>query len=424
MWEYPAEGKTYDELTKEISPEVLQFSTYGNNVQGTQNMLVKVPNSPIGASGSIILQQNLYSIYEAYSTKISGNQYGSVKIFTQENHGFEDGSLVFIRNSSPLINGAWYITIPEGATGNSFVIPAILESSAGIGITGSNTILYIVSSYYPNQTVTGGGDITVSVNGREIGATSAGESLQSTVNSIVEVINSTYTQPDYIASCTGPDSDLATLNITANTESGNIGNGDTLSAVVTGALEVFSISSTLSGGATGYSEYISWNENYGSFPDENLRYWGYLNLNWDSLPVSTWDQAYAHGWYDFQYDNGWLGGFEIHSVKVGDNIKVSTGNETFPFPIGVTFSATGGVTGGYITLEGAAAELNESSEPHISNFYYRVVPPESDGALTTAGPVSTSFTFVGATSGPFAVPPTIPGAAPELVVSFTYVLGP
>jgi hypothetical protein len=196
--------------------------------------------------------------------------------------------------------------------------------------------------------------------------------------------------------------------------------------VVTGALELISVDPFLSGGSSSYSEYISWNENYGGFPDENLRYWGYLNLNWESLPTSTWDQAYAHGWYDFEYDNGWLGGFEIHTIKVGDNIKVSTGNETYPFPVGVTFSATGGVTGptGYITLSGATSELNESTEPHISNFHYQVIPYGYGDLLTTNGPIETSFTFIGATSGPFTVPPTIPGSAPELVVSFTYATGP
>ena len=429
IWEYPAEGKTYDQLLKQLPPEIIEFSTYGNNVQGTQNMLVKVSDLPIGASGSILLQQNLYGISQAFSTRISGNQFNFVTIYTPENHGFEDGSLVFIRNSSPLINGAWNITIPSGATGNSFVIPVPLELSAGIGVigaTGPNPVLYIVPSYYPDQTVTGGGEISISVNGREIGATSAGESLQSTVNSIVEVVNAVYTQPDYIAGCTAPNSSPAVINIQANTDSGNIGNGDILTAVVTGALEIVSIDPTLSGGATEFSEYISWNQNYGSFPDENLRYWGYLTLNWDSIPTSTWDQAYAHGWYDFEYDNGWLGGFEIHSAKVGDNIKVSTGNETYPFPVGVTFSATGGVTGptGYITLGGAAAELNGSTEPHISNFYYQVSPFGYDEFLTTSGPVDTSFSFVGATAGGLAVPPTVPGAAPPLIVSFTYATGP
>ena len=434
IWEYPAEGKTYDELIKQIPPEILEFSTYGNNVQGTQDMLVKTSNLPVGASGNIVLDQNLYGIAQAYSTKISGNQYNYVTIFTDQDHGFADGSLVFIRNSSPQINGAWHITIPEGATGNSFEIPVFLtnigslEFVGGIGSTGGipTTILYIVPTYYPNQTVTGGGSIDIRVNGRSIGATSAGESLQSTVNSIVEVVNAVYTQPDYIAGVTGPDSIPSVINILANTVSGNIGNGDLLTAVVTGSLEIVSIDSALSGGDSESNGYISWNQNYGSFPDENLRYWGYLTLDWDALPTSTWDEAYAHGWYDFEYDNGWLGGFEIHSSKVGDNIKVSTGNETYPFPVGVTFSATGGITGptGYITLSGAADELNSSTEPHISNFHYQVIPYGSGDLLTTTGPLDPSFVTAGATSGPFPSPPTVPGAAPQLIVSFTYATGP
>jgi len=263
------------------------------------------------------------------------------------------------------------------------------------------------------------------VNGRSVGATSAGASLQSTVNSIVQVVNSVYTQPDYLAGCTGPNSIPATLNILANTDSGNIGNGDVLTAVVTGSLQVVSASPSLSGGATSGSQYISWNENYGSFPDENLRYWGYTNLNWDSIPTSTWEEAYAHGWYDFEYENGWLGGFEIHSIKVGDNIKVSTGNETYPFPVGVTFSATGSVSpSGYLTLGSAVSELNSSTEPHISNFHYQVYPYGAGDLSAGTGPIETTFTFFGATAGGYPSPPTVPGAPQPLIVSFTYATGP
>lgn len=429
IWEYPAEGKTYTELTKEIPEEILQFSIYGNSTYGTQDMLVSVPIDPIGASGSVTLNQNLYSITDAYSPEVVGTaQYGNIQIFTLVPHGFEDGSLVFIRNSSPQINGAWQITIPPGSTGNSFEIPVVLSSPLGPGTTFSPgfTRILIVPSYYPNQTVTGGGNIDIKINGKSIGATSAGESLQSTVNSIVEVVNLVYTQPDYIAGCESPNSLPATINILANTISGNIGNGDTLSVTVTGSLEVVSLTPTLSGGGTLGSQYIQWNENYGSFPDENLRYWGTKNLNWNSIPTSTWDEAYAHGWYDFEYDNEWIGGFEIYSSKVGDNIKVSTGSETFPFPVGVTFSATGGITGpsGYITLGSVASELNDSNEPHISNFYYRVIPSNYVDSLTTIGPVEAEFKFVGATAGGLSIPPTIPGAPPPLVVSFTYATGP
>ena len=437
IWEYPAEGKTYSELITNLPPEILQLSTYGNNVQGTADMLVKVPISPQGASGNIVLQQNFYAITKAYSLLIpslpggpTGSQYGFTQIVTDQTHGFAEGSLVFITGSTPQINGAWNVTIPPGSTGNSFQIPVVLETGDGIivGSTGyipGATATYVSPTYWTPQEVTGGGEINILVNGRSVGATSAGASLQSTVNSIVQVVNSVYTQPDYLAGCTGPNSIPATLNILANTDSGNIGNGDVLTAVVTGSLQVVSSSPSLSGGATSGSQYISWNENYGSFPDENLRYWGYTNLNWDSIPTSTWEEAYAHGWYDFEYENGWLGGFEIHSIKVGDNIKVSTGNETYPFPVGVTFSATGSVSpSGYLTLGSAVSELNSSTEPHISNFHYQVYPYGAGDLSAGTGPIETTFTFFGATAGGYPSPPTVPGAPQPLIVSFTYATGP
>ena len=266
IWEYPAEGKTYSELTQNLPPEILQFSTYGNNVQGTADMMVKVPINPQGASGNIVLQQNFYSILQAYSVWIpslpgspTSNQYGFVQLVTDQPHGFIEGSLVFISGSTPEINGAWNVEIPPGATGNSFQIPVVLGPGDGIvsGSTGyipGATATYVDTSYWTSQTVTGGGDINILVNGRSIGATSAGASLQSTVNSIVEVVNSVYTQPDYFAGCTGPNSIPATLNILANTDSGNVGNGDVLTAVVTGSLEVISSSPSLSGGATSGSQ--------------------------------------------------------------------------------------------------------------------------------------------------------------------------
>ena len=54
-------------------------------MQGTETMLVKVPISPQGASGNIVLQQNFYVIEKAYSLLIpsipgspTSSQYGFV----------------------------------------------------------------------------------------------------------------------------------------------------------------------------------------------------------------------------------------------------------------------------------------------------------------------------------------------------------
>ena len=432
IWEYPAEGKTFDEVSRQIPKEILDFAVYGNNSLEGQTLQVRADIPAIGASGNITLSQKIIDITKAYSLYISGSQYGNLIIFTQEEHGFIQGSQVYLSGMMPEINSSWEITIPPGSTGYSFEIPYVLGLTAGVGATSGSgsiagaTAYYVIPSYYPDQTVTGGGSISVSVNGRVVGATTSGSNLQATVNSIVQEINSFTTQPDYFAQSYIPNSVPAIVNIVADVNTGNIGNGNSLTALVTGSLEIVSIDPTLTGGATGTNSYVNWNPVTGGFPVETLKYYGTKNLNWDTFNESIWDETYAHGWYDFEYESGWLGGFEIHSSKVGDNIKVSTGNETFPFPTGVTFSATGGITGasGYITLGAVAEQLNSSDDPNITNFYYRVIPSDSSNLLTTNGPISPVFNAFPATGGSYAVPATVPGAPPVLVVSFTYATGP
>lgn len=428
IWEYPAEGKTFDELTKQIPQEILDFAVYGNNALEGQNLQVFSNIPAVGASGYITIDQDILNVTKAYSLYVSGNQYGNLIIFTSVPHNFEPGSQVFLSGFMPEINYQWEISIPQGSTGYSFEIPYVLGLTAGVAATGGTgsiaggTAYFVDPTYWTQQKVTGGGSISVSVNGRVIGATSSGSNLQATVNSIVEEINSVTTQPDYFAQSFAPDADPAQINIVADTSTGNIGNGDLLTATLTGSLNLVSIDNQLSGGSTGSNGYLDWNPVTGGFPVETLKYYGTKNLTWDTFTDSIWDEAYAHGWYDFEYQNGWLGGFEIHSSKVGDNIKVSTGNETSPFPVGVTLSATGGT--GYITLGSVADQLNNSSDPNITNFYYRVIPSTASTLLTTNGPVSPVFSSFPATGGTANPPATVPGAPPVLIVSFTYATGP
>jgi len=432
IWEYPAEGKTFDDVSKQIPKEILDFAVYGNNSQEGQTLQVRSDIQPQGASGNIVLNQNILDVTKAYSLFVSGAQYGNLIVFTSQPHGFTSGSQVYLEGMMPEINKSWEITVPSGSTGYSFEVPYVLGLTAGVGATSGigsiagATAYYIIPSYYPTQTVTGGGSISVSVNGRVIGATSSGSNLQATVNSIIQEINSVKTQPDYFAQTYVPNQFPVSLNISADTSTGNIGNGNTLTATVTGSLEIVSIDTALSGGVTGSNSYLDWNPVTGGLPVESLKYFGTKNLTWNTFNESLWDEAYAHGWYDFEYESGWLGGFEIHSSKVGDNIKVSTGNETYPFPVGVTFAATGGITGpsGYITLGAVAEQLNNSSDTHITNFYYRVVPSNATALLTTNGPVSPIFSSFPATGGSASVPATVPGSPPVLTVSFTYATGP
>ncbi len=412
IWEYPAEGQTYDELTREIPAAVLDFAVYGNNANQGQNLQVQATIPAVGASGSFVLNQNIIPVSAAYSLYISGSQYGFMNIFTSQPHGFQAGSQVYLAGFMPELNYSWDVIIPSGSTGYNFQIPYILGATSGVGLTGGTgsvsgaTAYYVDPSYWTNQRVTGQSEISVTVNGREIGATSGGSNLQATVSALIETINSVVTQPDYFAQCPAPDASPAQITITSDVDSGNIGNGDILSVSVNGSLILVSSDSQLTGGATASTDYVSWDPLSGQFPVEALKYYGTKNLTWDTFNQSIWDEAYAHGWYDFEYQNGWLGGFEIHSVKVGDHLKISTGSEPYPFPVGVTFGGTG--AGGSLTLASAAEQLNSSTDPSITNFYYRVMPSNYAESLTTVGPVDVVLTSFAATGGTGSVPPTAP----------------
>lgn len=102
---------------------------------------------------------SIKKVNKAYSV-FDGTQYGYVNIVTNGDHGYEDGSLVTITGSSDQINGPWRITIPSGATGNSFQIPTVLQSGTGI-VTGStgyisgSTVNYVNPSTYPSQGASG-----------------------------------------------------------------------------------------------------------------------------------------------------------------------------------------------------------------------------------------------------------------------------
>lgn len=431
IWEYPAEGKTKEQVTKQIPEAILDFAIYGNNAIDGQQLEVRMDVPAVGASGNIQISQNILGITKVYSLLISGSQYGYANVFTSQPHGFSEGSQIFLSGSIPDLNKSWNIIIPPGATGYSFQIPYILGVQAGVGATSGigsiagGTAFYVLPPSYPNQTVTGGGSISVSVNGRVIGATASGSSLQSTANSIIQDINSVFTQPDYFAQTFAPEANPVTINLVADTTTGNIGNGDVITVSLSGSLNLVNADSQLSGGVTGSNQYVPWDPSSASIPVTNLKYFGTKNLIWETFSGSSWDNAYAHGWDDFEYENGWLGGFEIHTAKPGDNVKVSTGNETFPFPVGVTFDPSGGTgTTAYLTLGSAASQLNSSEDSHITNFYYRVIPSTATATLTTSGPSSVSIFPFAATGGTGATPSSVPGAPPPLVVSFVVATGP
>ncbi len=99
-------------------------------------------------------------IKKAYSLWSPDLGYQNTTIVTSKSHGFDNDSVVTIVGSAQQIDGSWQISIPPGATGNSFQIPVVLSSGFGvvIGSTGyipGATANYVDSSVWTDQKVLG-----------------------------------------------------------------------------------------------------------------------------------------------------------------------------------------------------------------------------------------------------------------------------
>jgi hypothetical protein len=420
IWEYPAEGESIEVLEKTIPSEILDFATYGNKSEEGQDAYIKINTDPIGATGYISFTQTNLSITEIASYLILPGQYSFATVICSTPHGLQTGDEVTLLETIPQLVGRWEIKVPTGSA-NTFTIPTIIQSTWDfiINQTGPSR-LSVDSSIYPSQYVTGAGSISVYVGGRLIGSSESGDSLYRSVNAITSSINSLRTYPDYFASCTSPGEDPVTLVISAPDELGADQNGVQLTYEVSGSLSVTSSSSGLTGGVSPVESYVYWTESSSDLPNANLKYWGTKKLNWDIFTDNGWDDGYAHTWFDYEFNNDWLGGYELHNITPGDFIKISTGNEFFPYPIGMTVQP--GLSA--LTIGELADQLNNSVDPNIQNFYYRPIPNESGDLPLNTPPINISINNSVVPNSNSAVPPSSIGSSGLLVAAFTYQINP
>jgi hypothetical protein len=236
------------------------------------------------------------------------------------------------------------------------------------------------------------------------------------VNAITSSINSLRTYPDYFASCTDPGNvPNVTLVISAPDELGADQNGVSLTYEATGSLSVISSSTELSGGVSPTESYVYWSESSSDLPNANLKYWGTKKLNWDVFTDNGWDEGYAHTWFDYEFNNDWLGGYELHNITPGDFLKISTGNEFYPYPTGMIIQP-----GKPLTIGELSDQLNNSSDPNIQNFYYRPIPNESGNLPLNTPPINISISNSTVTDSVSPHPPTQIGGSGLLIASYTY----
>jgi len=420
IWEYPAEGETIEILEKTIPSEILDFATYGNKSEEGQDAYVKVNTDPIGATGYISFTQENIAITEITSYLIIAGQYSFATVICATPHNLSTGEEVTLLNTIPQLVGRWIITVPSGSN-NSFTIPTIMSSSWNntIGLTGPSR-LSVDSSIFTNQYVTGAGSISVYVSGRLIGSSNSGDSLYRTVNGITSSVNSLRTYPDYFASCTDPGNDPVTLVIAAPDEMGADQNGVLLTYETTGSISIISDSGELSGGSSPAETYVYWSESSESLPNANLKYWGTKKLNWDVFTDNGWDEGYAHTWLDYEFNNDWLGGYELHNITPGDFLKISTGNEFYPYPTGMTIQP-GSAS---LTIGELSDQLNNSADTNIQNFYYRPIPNESGNLPLNSPPINVSINNSEVFNSASSSPPSQIGGSGLLIAGFTYQLYP
>jgi hypothetical protein len=418
MWEFPAEGQKKSDLDKTIPREILDFATYGNKSVDGQSVYVRTSTSQIGATGAIELVQNIIYIQEIYSIQNGGagsGQYGYATIITYSPHNLMTGDGVTLSGSLPQINGRWKAIVQDEYT---FRIQIVLDSSwSGTILENSPDRIAVDTSIYTNQRISGAGKIEVFVGGRLIGSAETGDSLYNTANQLTSSINSLITYPDYYASCVNPQETPVSIMIAAPGDLGNQQNGVPLTVNVDGSLSISSITPFLSGGVSPTENYVFWDEDHPDYPNDNLKYWGTKRLDWEVFTDSTWENGYAHTWFDYEFNNDWLGGYELHNILPGDHLKITTANTTYPFPVGVTF---GGST---LTLQQVADQLNSSTDPNITNFYYRPIPSDSGNLSSHTGPINISVVYAPLTNSAYPAPPSLIGGSALLTVNFGYTGG-
>jgi hypothetical protein len=409
IWEYPAEGKSESSLKKVIPEEILDFAFYGNKSEEGQDVYVKVKTSPKGATGEIRLSQTFLDISEIYSLEITPSQYGYAILSFASPHGLSTGDYtVHISGTIPQLAGNWEIEVISPL---EFKIKTVLESSwSGVISDISPNRLKVDPSLYPSQKMTGSGFASVNVGGVTIGSTIAGESLYNTTNYLVSSINNLTTYPDYFAYCLDPTTKPTSIIIHASDDLGSTQNGISMSVFTSGLISTTYYDTSLENGTSPTETYEYWSESNQKYPNENLKYWGTKRINWDIFYNNTWEDGYAHSWFDFDFNNDWLGGFELHNLSIGDLISVSSGILTPPDTKNYNPSEYGsgfyGIAGS--TIQEIANELNGNPNSHIGNYDYRPIPNESGDLNSDSPPINIGIRNFTAPVSPYPAPPSVP----------------
>ena len=361
MWIFPVERRQ-DE--PKISNLILNPAEYGN--QFNEGQACKVLKEFPETLGSSLVRFGLQKIpMSSFSSAYGGPAIATINP-SYLPHSFINGERVTIvdeyNTGASNISGTYIIS---NVTSTGFTIPIILPGSVTASLisvikSGSISVKYEGSNYH-----------SVDFNGR----------LDTTLGNLMSKFNGFTKEPAFgIDTITTSSVSVANvqewMDVVFKTPIGSGGsyNGKSLEFITTGGLYVYNGSTAVrshyeqfTGGVNTYFDYVDYDFD-GDLPTENTRYYGTKSLNWDAFDSLSWENLYSQTWGMYDYHNDWLGGFSLYNLQSGDKIRVSQksrgiilGNTSSPDP-----------SPNYLDLREAAEQLNASTDPNISRFYYEV----------------------------------------------------
>jgi len=399
---FPSEGLS----TKNIEDDILNDIKNIPLLLNINDPQVKIKKKSVGSSGYITLSQKIIRIDEIYSNEIISEKFSLARVKCSSAHGLQNGDTVTILNTIKEIEGRWIIQIESE---NVFILPFEIKYNWDFVELQTTPVkkLFISNIIYNNQYITGNGYIEILIDDKKIGGAQAGDTIHNTVNSLLSSINNLKTYPDYFGTFEYIDNGVKII-ISASDSFGDSLNGKLLTYNVSGFIEVIDNSDILSGGTRDENIFVSLSNINNK---DDIKYFGMDTLIWDNFNTNTFDDFYAHDWYDFDFNNDYLGGYDLYHINAGDNIKlIKYGYQTD----GIIIDDDD------LTLGNIADILNASDDIGISSFHYNVIPYDFNKTISVEScPININIDSVVIDNSEYIAPESITGIG-ELIPNFEY----
>lgn len=405
-WNYISEGESIDE--NRFPSEIFDFSNYQKGKNREEFRKIEMYTQPNSSKANFIVKIDSNTINEIYSKFLnSNNSLSYLFIKTTLLHNLSDGDVIRIEGSMDYINGLHSVTVIDTHT---IQIDVILDISQGyyskyIDVFNVFSGYKISSDFFPSQNFVKEGTIEIIIKDTNNKLLKSSEisgiySLNELGYLTTSIFNSKKTSPFIIAKYE-LNIDKCEISLLFDKTYGNKYNNSSIEVIVNGCVNLHSSDSIFINGKNEeigeylYSDLIN-NEN---LPSSILKLRD--NVTLESLSKNQISEMYAQTWSSYEFNNDYIGGFEIHNIKQGDILNIR----------GVSGGSLG-VTGS--TLNNIIDNLNNTINAGVSDFSYSSNYPYGfEVGITGISSYNVPYT------NSLLVPPTVPGSPIYPIADFS-----